>query len=72
MKENQNCELQQLEEKIDALILLCDTLKTENTSLKIKQIGLLRDRAELIEKNSIARIKVEAMTARLKLMECDR
>ena len=68
-EKNQATELQQLEEKLDALIQLCGTLETENNSLKVKQVALVRDKAGLIEKNSIARTKVEAMIGRLKSME---
>lgn len=68
-EKNQALELQQLEEKLEALIQLHGKLKIENSSLKVKQEELVREKAGLIEKNSIARTKVEAMITRLKSME---
>ena len=62
-------ELKLLEEKLDSLIQLCRTLQNENSSLKIKQEELVREKAGLIEKNAMARTKVEAMITRLKSME---
>lgn len=61
-------ELKRLEERIDALILLCQKLQNENRSLKSKQSDLVRDRAHLIEKTALAKNRVEAMITRLKSM----
>ena len=58
-----------LEEKLDSLIKLCTSLQIENASLKVKQEELVREKARLIEKTSLARTKVEAMITRLKSME---
>jgi cell division protein ZapB len=66
---NRTSELQQLEAKLDDLIKLLGTLEIENTSLKVKQHDLVREKAGLIEKNALARNKVEAMITRLKSME---
>ena len=68
---NQALEMQRLEEKLETLIQLHSTLKIENSSLKVKQHELVREKASLIEKNSLARTKVEAMISRLKSMEHD-
>ena len=68
-EKNQALEMQRLEEKLEALIQLQSTLKIENSSLKVKQQELVREKAGLIEKNSLARTKVEAMISRLKSME---
>ncbi len=61
-------ELKRLEEKIDALLSLCQNLQNENRSLKSKQNDLVRDRAHLIDKTSQAKNRVEAMITRLKSM----
>ncbi len=58
-----------LERKIEELIKLCETLYSENHSLKSKESNWLLERARLIEKNELARSKIEAMIIRLKSME---
>ncbi len=58
-----------LERKIEELIKLCETLYSENHGLKSKESNWLLERARLIEKNELARSKIEAMIIRLKSME---
>jgi len=48
---------------------LCSGLRIENQSLKGQQDSLIEERAKLIEKNEMARSKVEQMIVRLKAME---
>ncbi len=62
-------ELKELEEKLDALIAQYDLLKDENSSLKTRQEALVKEKAKLLEKTTIARTRVEAMITRLKAME---
>lgn len=62
-------DLTSIQQKIDSLIQLCETLKEENTALKASEVFLLNERARLIEKNEDARIKVENMIGRLKSLE---
>ncbi len=62
-------ELKELEEKLDILITQYDLLKNENNSLKIRQEALVKEKAKLLEKTTIARTRVEAMIIRLKAME---
>ena len=66
---DQPLEIKALEEKLDSLIQLYNSMKNENTSLKTKQEELVREKAKLIEKTTIARTRVEAMIMRLKSME---
>jgi cell division protein ZapB len=66
---NQTLELKDLEEKLDQLILQYANVKNENKSLKIKQDSLVREKAKLLEKTTLARTRVEAMITRLKAME---
>lgn len=61
--------LQVLEQKIDELIALCQQLNRENQSLKADSAGWHRERQDLIEKNELARTRVEAMINRLRTME---
>jgi len=58
-----------LEKRIDELIALCDSLKNENTLLRDRQEILVEERARLIEKAEMARVRVESMLIRLKAME---
>ncbi len=55
-----------LEQKIDHLIALSERLKQENLSLRERETVLVRDRNRLLEKNDLARARVESMIARLK------
>ena len=62
-------EFSRLETRMQDLISLCSKLRTENQSLKTQQGSLVEERARLIEKNELARSKVEQMIQRLKSME---
>ena len=58
-----------LENKIDALISLCEALNRENSGLKTELAGWRDERKDLLDKNELARSKVEAMIDRLRTME---
>ena len=58
-----------LEQKLDELIELCDLLNNENNALKSKASNWSLERSRLVEKNEIARAKIEAMITRLKSLE---
>lgn len=62
-------ELKKLEYRLDELIQTIGRLKEENRSLRTQQDSLVSERAGLIEKNELARSRVEAMINRLKAME---
>ncbi|MEI7796351.1 MAG: TIGR02449 family protein [Methylococcaceae bacterium] len=62
-------ELKFFDDKLDKLIEQYHHTKVENTSLKIKQDALVREKAKLLEKTTLARTQVEAMISRLKAME---
>jgi len=62
-------ELKRLEVRIDELIRTVERLKEENRSLRAQQQLLTSERAQLIERNELARSRVEAMINRLKAME---
>lgn len=66
MAENQ---LKVLEQKIDELIALCNELNRENQVLKADNANWQRERQALMDKNEVARNKVEAMISRLRTME---
>ncbi len=58
-----------LEKQLDELLKRYHLLKTENQSLKIKQESLVKEKAKLLAKTTLAKTKVEAMITRLKTME---
>ena len=62
-------ELKDFEDKLDQLIEQYHYLIDENSSLKIKQETLAQEKAQLLEKTTLARTRVEAMITRLKAME---
>lgn len=64
-------ELEALEAKLDTLIAQYNLIKSENKSLKVKQDALVKEKAKLLEKTTLAKSRVEAMIARLKAMEHD-
>ena len=66
---NHSLELKELEDKLDQLIEQYANVKNENNSLKTKQDSLVREKAKLLEKTTLARTRVEAMITRLKAME---
>lgn len=65
-----------LESRLEQLLQACQRLQQDNSSLH-KQLGSFRDkeaqwlqeRSRLIEKNELARSRVEAMITRLKSLE---
>lgn len=62
-------ELKRLEERVDALVRVCDKLQDENRTLKQRQDSLTAERATLLQKNEQVRARVEAMIGRLRAME---
>ena len=62
-------DLQPLESRIEKLLNLCEHLATENKTLRDQQVGLISERTTLLEKNALARTRIEAMIERLKAME---
>lgn len=64
-------ELDTLERKVNELIELCQVLSRENRALRSRQNNWSSERAKLIEKNELAKSKVESMISRLKSLEQD-
>ena len=60
-----------LENKIGELIELCSVLSKENQALRTQQQNWTKERAKLIEKNELAKSRVESMIVRLKTLEQD-
>ncbi len=59
------------EEKLDRLIELCQQLKAENKALREREAGLVGERGQLLEKNELARQKIQTMINRLKNMSTE-
>jgi len=68
-KQDPNLALEALEERIDALIQVCQSLHNENKTLKAQHTDLVKQRTALIEKTENAKARVEGMISRLKMME---
>ena len=64
-------DIKSLESKVDALIEALDELERKNTMLESDRENWLVERNRLLEKNELAKNKVEAMILRLKALEQD-
>jgi len=62
-------ELQRIEKRVEELVSICHQLKEENRSLRQSQEALVSEKAGLLQKNDLVRVRVEAMIERLKSME---
>jgi cell division protein ZapB len=62
-------EIQDFANKLDLLIDQFDDVKNENSALKVKQEALIQEKNQLLEKTTVVKARVEAMIARLKVME---
>ncbi|HIG42224.1 MAG TPA: TIGR02449 family protein [Gammaproteobacteria bacterium] len=62
-------ELHDLERKIDELIEICDELEKKQTLMVADKENWRQERTHLLEKNELAKSKIEAMIMRLKALE---
>jgi cell division protein ZapB len=60
-----------LEIKLDRLLMVCQRLQQENADLKARESDWQRERQRLIEKNELARTRVEAMITHLKSLDVE-
>ena len=60
-----------LESKLDKLILQCNRLQQENAELKTRESEWQRERVRLVEKNEVARSRVEAMITHLRNLDAE-
>ena len=58
-----------LEDKVDELIQLCDDMKKENRLLRDDKKHWENERKVLVEKNQLARSRLEKVLHRLKSLE---
>ena len=64
-------DLNTLEKRIDELITFCDELEHKQEFMAAEQDKWVRERTRLLEKNELAKAKIEAMIMRLKSLEQD-
>lgn len=69
MSDNSVQNVEKLEFLVEELLRLVKQLKEENNSLRNQQAGLHQERSHLLEKNEIAKTRVEAIISRLKSLE---
>lgn len=62
-------ELESLSAKLDRLIERCQKLETENVALRQVQDDWQKERSQLMQRNDLARNKIEAMIGRLRALE---
>ncbi|MCH2340432.1 TIGR02449 family protein [Pseudomonas sp. NPDC047963] len=67
----EDADLQLLTAKLEQLIKRTEQLKAQNRLLRQSEQAWREERAHLIEKNEMARVKVESMISRLKALEQD-
>jgi cell division protein ZapB len=60
-----------LEQKLDSLIELCQQLKRENQILRERESVLSGERGKLMEQNEMARQKIETMINRLRTLNAE-
>jgi cell division protein ZapB len=68
-KNNAENELKLLERRVEDLLLHVEHLRDENRALRARQDNLAAERASLMQKNELARTRVEAIIGRLKTLE---
>ena len=62
-------EMDVLERRVNELISLTEQLSRENKALRTQQENWSVERAKLIEKNELAKSRVESMIGRLRALE---
>lgn len=67
----EDADLHALTAKLELLIQRVEQLKAHNRLLLANELTWREERAHLIEKNELARHKVESMISRLKALEQD-
>ena len=71
LEQKETEQLNHLEQQVDELVVLTQVLSKENKALRAQQKSWSTERAKLIEKNEMAKHRVEAMITRLKALERD-
>jgi len=56
-------------DKVEQLLVHCQKLESDNTALKAQQEEWSGERIKLLQKNDLAKNKIESMIGRLKSLE---
>jgi cell division protein ZapB len=64
-------DFKELEARVEDLVALCERLGRENDVLQNRSADWATERARLIEKNELAKTRIEAMIGRLRALEQD-
>ncbi len=62
-------ELQAMADKLDRLIERCRKLEQDNAAMRELQDEWNRERAQLLQRNDLAKNRIEAMIGRLRALE---
>ncbi|MCY3623086.1 MAG: TIGR02449 family protein [Gammaproteobacteria bacterium] len=62
-------DLKALETKVGELIELCESLANENRALRARNRSWAAEKSNLVERNELARSKIDALINRLKSMD---
>jgi len=62
-------DLKVLEAKVGELIELCESLANENRALRERNRSWAAEKSNLVERNELARSKIDALIDRLKSMD---
>lgn len=62
-------DLNALEAKVDELVELCESLANENQALRKRNRAWAAEKSALVERNELARSKIDALIDRLKSMD---
>ena len=65
----ESSEFNELSDKIEGLILMCEKLRRENQALRASENEWKQERAQLIEQNEAAHTRIVVMIDRLKALE---
>jgi len=61
--------VEHLYHKVERLAQLCEQLQADNTQLQSREELLLSERSRLLEKNELARVRVDSMIRHLKSLQ---
>lgn len=61
--------VEQLYHKVERLVQLCEQLQVDNSELQAREELWLSERSRLLEKNELARVRVDSMIRHLKSLQ---
>jgi len=61
--------VEHLYHKVERLVQLCEQLQSDNSELQAREETWLSERSRLLEKNELARVRVDSMIRHLKSLQ---